>query len=117
MSIFDIGQCAAISLRRLLCCSVTGLRNFTSLSRVVVNLPSTVVCVPFTFTSMDVMSQPFLSIYIRKVASVHAANEDSNNVYASGPRSLPPRNCGSSEIMVPLRQDIVHLYFSVPMLP
>src|SRR2546430_188211 len=72
---------------------------------------------PSIFTETDIVgiSQPFRSIYMRRVARVHVASDDNNNVYGSGPLSFPPELSGSSAINFPCLHVTVHLYFSVPM--
>ncbi len=56
-------------------------------------------------------------MYIRKVDKVQPASEAKNVENGSGPILFPPTLSGSSINKVPLRQEMVHKYFWVPIFP
>ena len=114
--IFETGHLSAMTIKRSLCSAEISDEKASVLEMVVSNSPL-LSCVIFNEILISGISQPFRSMYIRKVDKVHPANEAKSVEYGSGPKSLPPMLSGSSMSNVPLRQEMVHKYFCVPIFP
>src|ERR1700692_3206710 len=112
-----MGQADAISCNLVFCSSGVSAEKIMSRSITVVILSSLFSLYILTFTEIEGIFQPLRSIYMRNVASVQEARDESSKVWGSGPRSFPPEDSGSSEINFPFRHSIVHSYFPNPMEP
>src|SRR5687767_4043771 len=115
-NILDTGHLSAM-INSLFLISSSIAAGKLILRLIVVVTSASFSCDIFKAILISGISQPFLSIYIRKVDSVQDAKEDNSAVYGSGPRSCPPTLAGSSIKKEPFLHVIVHRYFCEPILP